>query len=210
MRIIAAVLLCVGICHAEIDSGCVREYIAATGITNWNEAAVWEWDNARQAGKVQTNVGSVAYSGSVAAGTGIEAPTIDGTKIYRMKFDNAGQPVAVIAAESPHKTEAVIDALFIKQAATNDTLRAEIKALRLQIATNIADTAALIATGTNAIAELQALTFSTTPTRAQVQALRNEVVDTTRILNDSLRELKDANQAMQHMRRVLGALYKEE
>jgi septal ring factor EnvC (AmiA/AmiB activator) len=61
-----------------------------------------------------------------------------------------------------------------------------------------------------AIAELQALTFSTTPTRAQVQALRNEVVDTQRILNDSLRELKDANQSLQDVRRILGALYMKE
>jgi hypothetical protein len=82
--------------------------------------------------------------------------------------------------------------------------------LRLQIHTNLADVTALIGAGTNAVAELQALTFSATPTRAQVQALRNECIDVVRLLLDTLRELKDSNQAAQDARRILGALYKEE
>jgi len=174
----------------------------AATVSNAAIAAAWAQS------QVPVTPGSVAYSGSVAAGTWIEVP--GETKTFAVRATDAGDLMAVPAAESPHKTPAQIAALFTKQAATNATLRADIRALRLQVATNIADATALIAAGTNAIAELQALTFSTTPTKAQVTALRNEVVDVTRILNDSLRELKDAHQVMQDLRRVLVALYKEE
>jgi len=139
----------------------------------------------------------------------VEVPRVAYTNGWSETIEPDGSTLVWKHRNSPFDP-ATDEAARAKARQTNAALRAEIRALRLQIATNIADTAALIATGTNAIAELQALTFSTTPTKAQVTALRNEVVDATRILNDSLRELKDANQAMQDVRRVLGALYKEE
>jgi len=77
---------------------------AATCQSNAAIAAAWAQS------QIPVTPGGVAYSGSVAAGTWIEVP--GETKTFAVRATDAGDLMAVPAAESPHKTPAQIAALF--------------------------------------------------------------------------------------------------
>jgi len=83
---------------------------ALAELTGTNRAAALLWEEARIDAVVANNRGSVAYSGSVAAGTWIEVP--GETKTFAVRATDAGDLMTVPAAESPHKTPAEIVALF--------------------------------------------------------------------------------------------------
>jgi hypothetical protein len=114
----------------------------------------------------------------------------DGTPIrwrtHMSPYDPSGDRHRRDQAKSTAR-ETAVDMAVLRTSITNDLARAD----------------ASISQSTQIVARVQALTFSTTPTRAQVQALQAQVLELSRLVRDLSRADKEQLQTDRKLRRAI-------
>jgi hypothetical protein len=187
-----ALVICLSVsatAHAEVDPGCIAEYIAANPGAPTNDAAVIAWDADRQANTPLVMTRPIQAR--------IETPATDG-HVYGLEVDPTSGAVVPIQRESTRKTQAQYEADRAAAFAAATSIVDALKALR--------------PTMTNGMAQAQAVKAAwqavdpaawTGAQKTQVQAMRNAGIAAANQAIDDAR-------AVNLLRRTLLRFYKVE